>query len=191
MRRTYTSLLMVLFTVPALAQTDGTYLLVSSNTVSPTSPITTIGIWAAWNDPAQQFMFGGGNYDLTAGDGVFSNPVNVLNGPGSSTGVIAGSVITGGANAQLWTPLGWFNLDNPILLATYAWTTLDFNPRTVGLDTSNTSVFIVRDFNTGRAVELYPHEFTPGSGAISVVPAPVAWVVLALPLVAATRRRRC
>ncbi len=31
----------------ALAQTNGTFLLTSSNTVSPSSPTTTIEIWAA------------------------------------------------------------------------------------------------------------------------------------------------
>ncbi|MCH7792685.1 MAG: hypothetical protein IID31_10450 [Planctomycetes bacterium] len=175
----------------ALAQTNGTYLLTSSNTVSPSSPTTTIAIWAAWDDPSRELIFGGGNYDLTAGDGVFSNPVNVLQGPGSSTGVINGNVITGGANGQILLPFPpWFPPANPILLATYDWTTTNFMARTVDLRTNNTSIFLLGDWRTVRVIELYPHEFTHGSGVINVIPVPAAWVVLALPLVAATRRRR-
>ncbi|MCH7791942.1 MAG: hypothetical protein IID31_06650 [Planctomycetes bacterium] len=196
MRRTRLSLLMVLVAVPALAQTDGTYLLVSSNTVSPTTPTTTIEIWATWTDPRVEYIFGAGDFDLTAGGGVFSNPVNVLNGSGSTTGVIAGNVISGAVNAQLHIPpvgiIG--SRDNPILLATYDWTTTDFTPRTVSLDTSNTTLFIVHTWDTSfpnaNSFQLFPGSFTPGSGVINVIPAPAAWLVLALPLVAATRRRR-
>ena len=195
MRRAKVSSLAVFLAAPALAQTGGTYLLTSTNTVSPGSPTTTISIWGAWDDPAPQFLFGAGDYDLTASDGQFSNPVNVLNGPSSSTGVIAGNVISGAANGRLYIPgltCKWVGcpLGEPELLATYDWTTTDFTPRAVDLHTSNTSIFIVFDPHAGNFVRLYPHEFTPGSGVINVVPAPAAWMVLALPLVAATRRRR-
>ena len=188
--RVFTALL--LLASPALAQTSGTYLLTSSNTVSPSSPTTTIGIWAAWVDPGAQFVFAAANYDLTAGDGVFSNPVIVLYGPGSSTGVIAGNVIWGAVIGQLvgppFFPMNW---DNPILLATYDWTTTGFTPRAVDLHTSNTNLFLVFNPFSQAHVDLYPHEFSHGSGVINVVPAPAVWVVLALPLVAASRRRRC
>ena len=195
MRRTYASLLlMVLAVVPALAQSDGTYLLVSSNTVTPTTPTTTIEVWATWADPRVEWVFGAGDYDLTAGDGVFSNSVNVLNGPGSTTGVIAGNVISGASNGQLHIPpLFIGSRDNPILLATYDWTTTDFTPRAVSLDTSNTTNFLLIDLAPGVAgtTQLFPRWFSPGSGVINVVPAPAAWIVLALPLAVATRRRRC
>ncbi|MCH7792686.1 MAG: hypothetical protein IID31_10455 [Planctomycetes bacterium] len=196
MRRTQLSILMVLFAVPAVAQTDGTYLLLSSNTVSPTTTITTIEIWATWTDPRVEWIFGAGDYDLTAGEGVFSNPVNVLHGPGSTTGVITGNVISGAVNGQLNIPLLFIgSQDNPILLATYEWTTTDFTVRTVTLTTSNTSQFIVAEWGPpplgGRTFQMFPQLFTAGAGVINVVPAPAVWVVLALPLAAATRRRRC
>ena len=194
MRRTKLSSLVVLLAVPVLAQTDATYLLLSSNTVSPSLPMTTVGIWATWTDPGILFVFAAGDYDLTAGDGVFSNPVNVLNGPGSTTGVIAGNVISGAVNGQLNIPsIPPTPAINPILLATYVWSTTDFTPRAVDLHTSNTTVFTVSFLlypNPTRYVELYPHEFSPGSGVINVIPAPAAWIVIGLPLLAATRRRR-
>ena len=182
----------VLLSVPALAQTNGTYLLRSSNPVSPSSPTTRIEFWATWTDPGGELQFALGNYDLTASEGVFSNPVNVALGPGSSTGVIAGNTISGATNGQIIPPFPpKFGIVNPVLLATYDWTTSDFTARTVDFHTSNTSTFMLGDWRTGGFTELYPHEFTPGSGVINVVPAPTAWVVLALPLVAAARRRRC
>ncbi len=178
---------------PSSAQTNGTFLLTSSNVVSPATPSTTIEIWATWDDPAARFVFGGADYDITAGDGVFSDPVNVLRGPGGSTGVIAGNVIRWAANGHilicgivgcLWST------DNPILIATYDWTAADFTPRTVDLVTSNTSNFIVGDSFTGATVQLVPGQFFPGSGGITVVPAPSAGGVVCVPLAMATRRRR-
>ena len=192
MKNAKISLTIAFLAAPAFAQTNGTFVLSSSHTVSPTTPITTIEIWATWVNPGVTWVFAVGDYDLTAGEGVFSNPVNVLQGPGSSTGVIAGNVISGAVNGQLHIPSigAWGSLDNPILLATYDWTTTDFTPRTVSLHTSNTANFYVARYSDGKIVNLFPQEFTPGSGVINVVPAPAGWVVLALPLVAATRRRR-
>ncbi|MCH8269775.1 MAG: hypothetical protein IH985_01000 [Planctomycetes bacterium] len=197
MRRNMTCLLAVLFSGPALGQFDATYLLVSSNTVTPTTPITTIEIWATFEDPLFEWVFGFGDYDLTAGDGVFSNPVNVLNASGSTTGVIAGNVISGAVLGQFHIPGAGLigSRDNPILLATYEWTTTLFTPRTVSLHTSNTANFWViwwlhRNPDPPGPINMYSSRFTSGSGVINVVPAPAAWVVLALPLVASTRRRR-
>ncbi len=181
----------VLLSVPALAQTNGTYLIRSSNTVSPSSPTTRIEFWATWTDPGGELQFVLGNYDLTASEGVFSNPVNVLLGPGSSTGVIAGNTISGATNGQVLISFPKFGIENPILLATYDWTTAEFTPRTVDLHTSNTSTFMLGDWRTGGFIELFPQDFTPGSGVINVIPAPAAWLALALPLAATTRRRRC
>ena len=188
---TITAMATTLLAGGALAQTNGTYLLTSSNTVSPGSPTTTIEIWAAWDAPANLTQFGGSNYDMTAGDGVFSNPTNILQGPSSSAGVANGNVITGGVNGMLWFPWPpWFPPDNPILLASYTWTATGFTPRTVDLFTSNTTNFIIAYVSSGQTIELFPDEFTPGSGVITVVPAPAVWFVVAVPLAAGTRRRR-
>ena len=173
----------------ALAQTDGTFLLLSTNTVSPSSPMTTIEVWTTWVGP--DHLFSAVDYDLTAGDGAFSNPVNVLQGVGSTTGVIAGNVVLGARNGQLHIPnIHFGSSDNPILLATYDWTTTEFTPRTVSLDTSNTTRFILAVIETGATIDLFPQEFTPGAGVINVVPGPAAWFVVVAPLAAGIRRRR-
>ena len=170
MRRTRLSSLAILCAVPALAQTNATYLLTSSNTVSPTTPTTTIEIWASWIYAGfTQYTFALGDYDLTANDGQFSNPVNVLNGPSSSTGVIAGNVISGASNGQFIIPVNpTLPPRNPILMATYDWTTADFTPRQVDLHTSQTTRFVVYNPVPLTIIEMYPQAFTPGSGVIIV-----------------------
>ena len=80
--------------------------------------------------------------------------------------------------------------DNPTLLATYDWTTTDLAPRTVDLFISNMTLFIIFNWTTGQSIELFPNEFTPGSGEMSVVPGPASWLLISRPLVAG-RRRRC
>ena len=194
MRRIQLSLFTVILSAPAFAQFDATYLLVSSNTVSPSSPTTTIEVWATWTDPGLQFpyLFLRSDYDLTAGDGEFANPAVILRG---TAGVIAGNVVSGANIYQIHFPaIGFFGSeDNPILLATYEWSTADFSPRIVSLDTSNTTSFLLDEAtlrSTSGPIQMYPYEFTPGTGVIHVVPAPAAWFVLALPLATARRRRR-
>ena len=190
------SVVTLLLSVPALAQTNATYLLTSSNTVSPSSPTTTIGIWAAWSDPFREFALNGLGYDLTAGDGEFSNPWSVFMGMPVGgggfpwAGVVNGNVISGALAGQPNFGILPPKRDNPALLATYDWTTTDFSQRAVSLDTSNTTFFNVFNIGTGKIVNLLP-DFTPGSGVINVVPAPGVWFTLALPLIAARRRRRC
>jgi hypothetical protein len=191
MRGTQVLLLSATLAMPSLAQTNGTFLFTSSNNVSLGAPFTTIGVWAAWDDPENQLQFSGGDYDLTANEGEFFNAVNVRLGPGSSTGVIVGNMVFGAVNGgtllpNMPPPPG---VQSPTLLATYDWTTTDFTPRTVDLWTSNTTAFILGDWRTGGFIELFPNNFTPGSGIITVVPAPAAWVAIALPLVARRRRR--
>jgi len=179
------------------AQTNATFVFTSSNTVSPATPTTTVGIWATWDDlPLPEYLFSGADYDLTAGDGLFSNPVNVLqplNILGTSAGTTVGNMVLGARNTQLHIPagVGFFgNPDNPILLATYDWTTADFTPRSVRLETSNTTGFDVAALLTGSILSLFPQAFAPGSGGITVVPAPAAWFVLCVPMAMAMRRRR-
>ncbi|MCH7962165.1 MAG: hypothetical protein IIC49_07495, partial [Planctomycetes bacterium] len=75
------------------------------------------------------------------------------------------------------------------------WTTIDFTPRTVSLDTRNTTTFEIGT-NGGHALtlnllELYPQGFTPGTGVIQVVPSPaIATPLLVLGAVMLRRRRR-
>jgi hypothetical protein len=175
----------------ARAQTAGTYLITFDGVVTPQNPTMTVGIWATWDDPANAFVFGGANFDVTAGDGLFSNLANPFQHTGM-IGVAVGNKIINGQNGQLHIPsLGFFgSRDNPILILTAQWTTTDFTPRSVVFETSNTNSFFVADWLTGATTQLYPQSFSPGAGASTVVPSPWALPVFMLGTVVATRRRR-
>ena len=176
---------------PASAQTLGTYLLTVSHLPIPSNPIVTIEIWASWNDPGGAFVFGGGNYNLTASDGTFISGTNILNGPGTSVGNITGNTITGAVNGQIHLPqLGIHGSpDNPILLASYEWVTTNFTARIITFITSNTSNFIVSDIATGATTQMFPHSFTPGLAMI-IPPSPATLSMLALAGLMAARRNR-
>jgi hypothetical protein len=176
----------------AAAQTNATFVITSSNFIHPGTPATTIEVWAAWDDPQGTYLFGGADYDLIAGDGVFFNPINILNGPSSSVGAVAGNSIVGAINGQLHIPpLGMFGAtDNPILLATYEWTTSDFTQRVVNLATENTSNFVVAERRTGLTTRIFPSGFSPGYGQIHTIPSPSAMAVFAWAGVIALRRKR-
>jgi hypothetical protein len=188
MRLALTILLAATVASLASAQTDATYLLTSSNTVSPTTPTTTIEVWGKWNGPSHVFALG--DYDLVASEGAFSDPTAVLSVALNTAGVVGPAhSVTGAVFEQLFlagsTPLS----DNPILLASYTWSTFDFTPRSADIRTTSTSRFVLANSITWSFAELFPNNFTPGTGVITIVPAPAAWLVLALPLVGMRRRR--
>ncbi|MCH7792036.1 MAG: PEP-CTERM sorting domain-containing protein [Planctomycetes bacterium] len=166
------------------------------------SETTTISLWAIWVDPAMDWVIGAGNYDLNASETgwVAGAEVDVLEGPASSVGVLAGASYTGASNGQLHIPIiGFIGVqDNPILYATYEWTTTDFTIRTIDLTTSGTFQFQVAEWGDpfgspptgGRTFQLWPDDFTPGSGSFEVIPAPSALALLGLGGLVALRRRR-
>ena len=196
MRRSTLSSLAVLCAVPALAQTNGTYLIQVSGTVSPASPTVSVEIWSAWDQPAPgDYSLYGGDLDLVASEGAWSNPSFLItpNSGGWSAGVASGSVISGVLVGQMVCgPIGCVtpNTSNPYPFISAEWTTTDFTPRSVQLFSEGTMNFVLGHSTLHALFHLYPGNFTPGSGVINVVPAPAAWLVLALPLAAAPRRRR-
>ena len=176
----------------ASAQSNGSYAVVITNEVNPTHPSTNVEIWATWSGP--DFLFGGGDFDLTASDSTFLSGTNIINGPGTTVGEISGNTVTGAKLGQVHLPpLGLFGLpDNPILLASYEWMTTDFTWRTVRFETSNTNNFIVVTSAAGEATQLFPSSFTPGSGnlVIGIFPSPSTISAFALGGVVAFRRKR-
>ena len=195
MRTRKLTTLAILLSCPALAQTNGTYLIQVSGTVSPLSPTVSVEIWAEWDQPAAgAYYWYGGNLDLVASEGAWSNPSFLLPpGPGTSTGVASGSVISGIFVGQL--VCGSFgcippNTSNPYPLIRAEWTTTDFTPRSVQLFSEGTMHFVLAESTLHRTFQLYPSNFTPGSGIINVVPAPAAWPLAALLLISPGRRRR-
>jgi len=179
----------------AAAQSNGTYVIMSSNDVSPGTPETTISVYAAWDQGAPgDFVLGAVNYDLVAAEGEFTGTNLVLGAnPPNNAGTPAGSRVNGAAIGQVHLPtLGLpGNPDNPILLAEYTWTTTNFSNRTVDLSTESTSNFSIVPGPGGVSMNLVTSgDFSPGSGVINVVPAPSALALLGLGGLVAARRRR-
>ena len=181
----------------ARAQTNGTYLITFDGQVTPQNPTMTVGIWATWEDPAREWVFGAGNFDLTAGDGLFSNLRNPLNT--GNVGTPVGNQIIGWVGGQFHLPsIGFIgSRDNPLLILLAEWTTTDFTPRSVVFETSNTINFIVAEwgdpFGTppwgGATKQLYPEQFTHGR-SVYVIPSPASSAVLCVFGLTAWRRRR-
>ena len=180
---------------------SATYLITSSNDViQGVSETTTISIWAIWVDPAMDWVIGASNYGLNASETgwVAGAEVDVLGGPASSVGVLAGASYNGASNGQLHIPPLGQNFigvrDNPILYATYVWTTNDFTIRTVTLNTSNTTQFQVAEWGPpplgGLLFQMAPELFSAGAGSFEVIPAPSALALLGLGGLVALRRRR-
>ena len=182
----------------ATARSNAMYSITFDGQVTPQNPTMTVGLWATWEDPTREWVFGAGNFDLTAGDGMFFPPRNPLGGTGE-IGTAVGNQIIGGANGQLHIPVLGFigSRDNPILIMLADWTTTDFTPRSVIFETSNTTSFIVAEwgdpFGTppwgGATKQMYPHQFTHGR-SVYVIPAPSSLALVALGGLAAMRRRR-
>jgi len=176
------------------AQSNPAYVIEVSNPVSPTSPTTTLSVYAAWDQPAPgDFVFGAGGYDLAADDGLFTGiePILGLCNNNAGCGQIRGNRIDGMVTGQLHIPpLNIFgNPDNPIHLFNIEWTATNFTPRTVGVVTENTSHFNLVPGPGGKSINL-ASMLTPGAASIVVTPAPGVFVVVGAGAVFAVSRRR-
>ena len=177
---------------PAGAQTiQGGWEFRVSNVVSPSQPTATVEVWA-WFDnvPGVSELFASGNFDLVASEGEWWHFVFQLGRPTAGP-IISGSSITGVVVGQFHLPpLGVFgDPSNPIRVFAADWRTTDFTPRSVSLDTTNTHYFWVAEWQTGAGFQIWPNVI-PGSGSISVVPAPSLLLFPAGAFAVAQRRRR-
>jgi hypothetical protein len=168
-----------------------TFEIVVSNPVSPAHPATTIEVWAAW-DPAQ-YAFAAAFFDIIASsdEGGFSDPNGLLNGPGDLDGFITpeGDEVDGMKVSQIHWPGHIFaDLANPILLWQVTWSTADFTPRTVDVQSITTDFDLYID-DSGYA-KGFIDEFFEGSATIEVVPAPGSAAMLLFGAALASRRRR-
>jgi len=171
----------------ASAQTNATFILMASNDVTPATPSTTISVYAAWDQPMPpgsigSFFLGFSDYDLVASDGDFTSAsLRFGMSPPNHPGTPNGSRVERAVIGQIVIPGVIVRVDNPVLLAEYEWVTTDFSRRTVELYSENTRSFTVWPFAGGPSLNLVSRgEFTPGAGAITVIPGPSVLAFIAL-----------
>ena len=190
---------------PAIAQpTHGGWLIeVVGDPVSPSNPTTTVRVSAYF--PSHLWALNYGGFDLIGADSnaVFSNfllPAPLGPRPPGVHGCVRLLVGNNGSGRvddisflQINVVGCFANPGNPLPIFEAQWTTNDFSPRQVQLETLNTPEFHV--FRTPQAtfetIDLVAtQQFRHGSAVIQVIPAPTVVAVFAFGLVARARRRR-
>lgn len=189
-------------TSAASAQYDkGTWLFeVIGGPVSPSNPVVTVKLYAAFpiytpgetalgdanlgilsSDPHGWF------YDMQKGSDLLSE---------CSLAFLGNPTPSGGVEPLVFKQLGVLgcqpNPAAPCHVWEAKWTTDDFTPRDVVLESWKTGAFAVFS-DLGQIfpnVSLYPDKFEHGSGVIQVVPAPGGAILLAGSIGIAVRRRR-
>jgi len=170
------------------------YLILTSNVITPDSPSATIEVWSTF-DP-QWYAFNGADFDILAAadPGDFSNPERILKGPGSKNGQVGlgGDSVDGILANQLHFPssAGIFaDTANPILIWKATWSTSDFSPREVDLRTLTRGYAVyVSDQGNNKWLQDEP-SFGEAFGKITVVPASGAAAVLPVAVIMKRRRR--
>jgi hypothetical protein len=197
----FTFPVVLMFGSVAIAQETGGWLIQTGGPVSPSNPVTTVEVWAWFDDPSGlRDAFAIGDLDMVAREGVFDNArvrIAAMRGsstPGGDPGQALGPRVNDILVFQWWGGAGLLaDTSNPILVWSAEWGTLDFAPRTINLFTENTSTFMIgtNSSHVGmNTLELYPSGFQPGSGVIRVIPAPPASAPLAALIAVGLRRRR-
>lgn len=134
-----------------------------TNNVSPQYPSTTVKIWAMFDPVYYAFWWTKFSFHASSPDGIFTDPeILVLDGWGSE------GVVTPEGNAVVaidflqWHNYGGFLADpsNPLLLWQVTWTTSDFTPRRVLLDSvADLFAVYINDLGVGEDIT---HQFTDG-----------------------------
>ncbi len=170
--------------------------------VTPQNPSATIRVSAYF--PSHFQAFHAGRLDLIGTDqsAVFSDfmipaPLGPRppGGGYGCFGMIVGGTVPGGVERISFAQLGIVGClphpANPLPIFEAQWTTDDFTPRVVDIETRNTDVFRVWVDTNGNWIDLIPiNQFHHGSAVIQVIPTPGGAAVLLGAGLAVWRRRR-
>ena len=165
--------------------------------VSPSNPSTTVRVSGYF--PSNLWALANGGFDLTSTDaGSAFDQVRMpppLQPPCAL--LRPGTLIAGGAYGVLFDQINILgciaNSANPLAIWEATWTTQDFTPRDVQLETTNTPGFYVFEnpqatLNTINLVPL--NQFRHGSAVIQVIPAPAGACVILGAMALCVRRQR-
>lgn len=180
----------------AFAQ-SGSWYVVASGGASPSTPTVLLDIYAQFDSNLHAFAAGYGGLS-TSEPGLDSVATFMLTVPIPTA--IPGLLVLGShslsasewllnpaqSNAAAWG--GPANPDNPIKVATLAWTTTDFTPRTIQVETELTFLWVYPTLNAQTPSQVQISGV--GSTNFEVIPAPASFALLAAVGMAALRRRR-
>jgi hypothetical protein len=156
------------------------------NQVSPLHPTCAVRISAWFSPPDHAWAFGHTN--LHAADGRWQDPVPLVHG--KQTYRMEGSSITFIAGSQVhFPPILPADPRNPFPFFQATWTTTDFTPRAVHLNTATRYFDIYPDANSPRS-ESRLEILVEGTDIIRVAPAPGTAVLVPLVAVFVAQRRR-
>jgi hypothetical protein len=128
--------LSILIAAPGRSQ-DNMFEFAISNVVSPQQPSATIEAWFRWNPDFHAFAGAFFSVSASADAGGWSDPQELLNGPGTEDGEVSpdGDTVNGIISGQIHFPLSdiYADTSNPILLWRATWSTDDFSPREVAV----------------------------------------------------------
>ncbi len=202
MRATLSLALVIGLTRSAAAQYDkGTWLFeVVGGPVSPINPVVTVRLYAAFPTVTPgETSLGDANLHILSSDsngGFFDLKKGLDLQSGCSFASLGTPTPSGGVDSLVFKQLGVLgcqpNPAAPNNVWEAKWTTNDFTPRDVLLESSGTSIFdLFSDLGQLFAnISLYPDKFEHGAGVIQVVPAPSALALLLTGAALITRRRR-
>jgi hypothetical protein len=131
------------------AAADTTYMVTVSNRVTPAQPSATVEVRAVFEEDL--FAFAGAKFGFfaPADAGGFSDPHRVLDDPGTQDGEVSpdGDSVEGIVAGQLYFPIIEWPIDksNPILIWQVTWSTDDFRPRSVDIETSSSGFWLYID----------------------------------------------
>ena len=146
------------------------YFFTISNEVSPEQPATTITLWAAFPPELYAFAQSYTNVSTSPDAGNLSDPTLLMYRHGGS----AGDVSADGDRVSLVHPLqldccgDFADTSNPIAVWSVVWTTDDFTPRQVPIDTDAWTYWVYLDIG-GGAKNFYDKDFGQGHAIIDVV----------------------
>ncbi len=163
------------------------WIIETSNVVSPTQPLATVRLSVEFN-PVDH-AFAASLFTVRASEPGWSNPRHLI-GPPNGPPLIVALYVQGITVGQIhFPPVVMANTANPIAAYEIDWSTNDFRPRLVTIETLTTR-FDVYISDTSPASESRMATLMEGRGEIRVIPAPGALSVLGVLGLTAVRRRR-
>lgn len=173
------------------AQVHAGWIIETSGIISPANPVVAIRV-SGWFDyvPNTAELFQGGRFDLLSMEEGFvagSNRLHLLGSPGFLQPDAVRVIVVGQGHEP---PHFQGNPSNPILVFSVDWTTDEFTPRRVPLNTMTAAMSVFHSLTRPGGMQIPLQNVMEGTSFIRVVPGPGFGAVAAVCCIVVWRRRR-